>query len=427
MAIERILLHHDTAIFVPKAHIITVKKSPMLITVLQQTVVDLIILEDLQSLKWIKESYPKIPVVIVTACGSIQQAVEAIRLGALDYISQVLTPQLIETIIEQVSEQLVQTVPLLAFSHQDSPLLLAESPNMQRVIADILKVAQSHAAVFISGESGTGKEVVAHTIHYQSSRQSHPFVKVNCAAIPESLIESEFFGHEKGSFTGAIDRRMGRFELANKGTLLLDEISEIPLHVQAKLLRVIQEKEFERVGGNKSIKVDVRLIATSNRNMKSMIEQKLFREDLYFRLNVVPIHLPPLREREEDILILSNYFLKKFCQDNRKKLKSFSPKAEQTLIEYPWPGNIRELSNTIERAVVMGSSNLIESQDLRLDPNSPALLSVPVTKLVTLNEIEKNHILETLSFCQHNRSQAAQILGISIRTLRNKLKTFLSK
>jgi two-component system response regulator AtoC len=249
-------------------------------------------------------------------------------------------------------------------------------------------------------------------------------VKVNCAAVPETLIESEFFGHEKGSFTGAIEKRIGRFELAHKGTLLLDEISEIPLAVQAKLLRVVQEQEFERVGGTRPLKVDVRLISTSNRNMKEMIEQKLFREDLYFRLNVVPIQLPPLRERKEDIIALAEYFLDRFSDENQKRQKKLSISAQRRLIEYPWPGNIRELANTLERTVVMNSGDLIEADHLRLDPSSPALLSVPVAKEITLADLEKQHILETLATCDHNRTRAAKSLGISVRTLRNKLQLY---
>jgi two-component system response regulator AtoC len=266
--------------------------------------------------------------------------------------------------------------------------------------------------------------VIAHAIHYQSPRAARPFVKVNCAAVPESLIESEFFGHEKGSFTGAMEQRMGRFELAHRGTLLLDEISEIPLGLQAKLLRVVQEQEFERVGGSKPIHVDVRLIATSNRNMKEMVDQKLFREDLFFRLNVIPIELPPLRERKDDILALANYFLERLCEENQKRKKQLSPAAQMCLLDYPWPGNIRELANTIERAVVMNTADILELAHLNLDPKAPALLSLPASSELTLAEVERRHILETLSRCNHNRTRTAQMLGISVRTLRNKLHQY---
>lgn len=295
--------------------------------------------------------------------------------------------------------------------------IIAESGFMKQILEDVIKVAKSQASVFISGESGTGKEVIAHLIHGQSLRNEGPFVKVNCAAIPETLLESEFFGHEKGSFTGAIAKRIGRFELANKGTLLLDEISEIPLSMQSKLLRAIQEQEFERIGGVKAIKVDIRFISTSNRNMKETIEQKLFREDLYYRLNVVPIRLPALRERKEDILPLAEYFLQKLCPDSQK---TFSPRACQLLLDYPWPGNIRELANIIERTIVMDSSEIIQPEHLALEfcPIRPA--NVPLT----LEAVEKKHILETLTLCGQNKTKAAEVLGISIRTLRNKIKSF---
>ncbi len=382
---------------------------------LKENIFDLVILENLETLKSAKSLSPKTPMAILTPLGSIGQAIEAIRLGAIDYLVKPITTEMIDRLL--VPEKTVELS-----SHQE--IILAQSSVMQRVLADIAKVAQSHAAVFISGESGTGKEVIAHAIHYQSPRSQHPFVKVNCAAIPESLIESEFFGHEKGSFTGAIEKRTGRFELAHRGTLLLDEISEIPLNLQAKLLRVVQEQEFERVGGSKPIKVDVRLIATSNRNMKEMVEQKLFREDLYFRLNVVPIQLPPLRERKDDILALADYFLDRFCEENQNRKKRLSSTAQKRLLDYPWPGNIRELANTIERAVVMNSSDLVELEHLRLDPTEPALLTVPLTKEVTLAEVEKRHILETLANYHHNRTRAARALGISVRTLRNKLRSY---
>jgi two-component system response regulator AtoC len=295
--------------------------------------------------------------------------------------------------------------------------IIAESGFMKRILEDVIKVAKSHASVFISGESGTGKEVIAHLLHIKSPRCEGPFVKVNCAAIPEALLESEFFGHEKGAFTGAIAKRLGRFELANKGTLLLDEISEIPLSMQSKLLRAVQELEFERIGGVNLIKVDIRFISTSNRNMKETVEQKLFREDLYYRLNVVPIRLPALRERKEDILPLAEHFLHRLCPENKK---TFSSKAQELLVEYPWPGNIRELANVIERTVVMDSSSIIEPEHLELE-------FCPIkstTACLSLEEVERRHILETLTACDQNRTKAARVLGISIRTLRNKLKSF---
>jgi two-component system response regulator AtoC len=420
----KILLQNDDDFFFPEAQITTVRNSPSVLKILKETAFDLIILEDLESLKLVKPLYPKTPIVVAAPISSVEQAVQAIQAGALDYIVKPLSLEMMERIIEKVISLTAGPSPIMSTFRGRREAILAESLVMQQVLSDISKVAQSHAAVFISGESGTGKEVIAHAIHYQSPRATLPFIKVNCAAVPETLIESEFFGHEKGSFTGAIEKRIGRFELAHKGTLLLDEISEIPLSVQAKLLRVVQEQEFERVGGVRPIKVDVRLISTSNRSMKEMIEQKMFREDLYFRLNVVPIQLPPLRERKEDILSLAEYFLDRFSEENQKRKKQLSSSAQKRLLEYPWPGNIRELANTIERAVVMNSGDLIEADHLRLDPSSPALLSIPVAKEITLADLEKNHILETLASCNHNRTRAAKSLGISVRTLRNKLQLY---
>lgn len=423
MPIQTILLQSEDPFFSPHRQITQAKNLPSALEILKESTFDLIILEDLEALRLVKALHVKTPIVIAPRLPSISQAVEAIQLGALDYLSQPLAPEALEKLIGKV-EHLPSRLVAPIGSRREK--ILAESSVMQKVLADIQKVAQSHASVFICGESGTGKEVIAHAIHYQSPRAKHPFIKVNCAAVPETLIESEFFGHEKGSFTGAIEKRMGRFELAHRGTLLLDEISEIPLTVQAKLLRVVQEREFERVGGNKPIEVDVRLISTSNRNMKQMIEEKQFREDLYFRLNVVPILLPPLRERKEDILALADYFLERFSEENKKRKGTFSAAALECLLEYSWPGNIRELANTVERAVVMSNSHLISAEELRLDPSAPSLLSLPPPKEVTLAELEKNHILETLAAHDHNRTHAAKALGITVRTLRNKLQLYFN-
>lgn len=296
--------------------------------------------------------------------------------------------------------------------------IIAASPKMKALLADALKIANSHANLFISGESGTGKEVMAKFIHDHSPRKNESFIKVNCAALPETLIESEFFGHEKGAFTGAVSRRLGRFELADQGTLLLDEISEIPLTLQSKLLRAVQEGEFERLGGMKPIHVNVRLISTSNRHMEEAIEKNLFREDLYYRLNVVPLHIPPLRERKEEIIPLAELFLTKACQKNGKAPKRLSDEAKESLFSYNWPGNIRELANLIEHVVVLDKSDLIEAGHLPIkkregSPKAPLGL--------TLRELEKWYIEETLKVYHGNKTQAAKALGIHIRTLKNKL------
>ncbi len=298
--------------------------------------------------------------------------------------------------------------------------IIAESSAMKKTMQEIEKIARSHASIFLMGETGTGKEVIAKNIHALSERAGNAFIKVNCAAIPEPLIESEFFGHERGAFTGAMNRRLGRFELAHKGTLLLDEISEIPLGLQAKLLRVLQEQEFERVGGSESIRVDVRIISTSNRNMKETVAKKLFREDLYYRLNVVPIKLSPLRERFEDILPLAEYFLERLAEENQKPRVYLSAASKQRLLDYPWPGNIRELANVIERTVVMHSAATIEPEHLNLDPYPSCALPVGIT----LQELEKKYILDTLALQSGNRTKTAEVLGISTRTLRNKLHQY---
>ncbi len=289
--------------------------------------------------------------------------------------------------------------------------------GIEQVLAKAKKIAKSQASVLITGESGTGKELIAHAIHEGSGRKEAPFIRVNCAAIPESLVESEFFGHERGAFTGAGARKPGRFELAHKGTLLLDEITEFPLHLQAKLLRAIQEGEFERVGGTSTVKVDSRLIATSNRDIQREVTEGRFRSDLYYRLNVVPLYLPPLRERKQEILPLALHFLEKMATENGTGPFVLSKKAESALLNHPWPGNVRELANIIERAVVLADSPILEPEDLYLED-----LTTPT--LMTLQELEKRHILETLRAHNENKTHAAKALGISIRTLRNKLETY---
>lgn len=306
-------------------------------------------------------------------------------------------------------------------SSADSPRFIAESPAMKKIVRDLDKIAKSQASVFITGESGTGKEVIGSLIHERSSRAKNPFIKVNCAAIPETLLESEFFGHEKGAFTGAMQRKIGRFELADLGTLLLDEVTEIPLTLQPKLLRAIQEQEFERVGGMHPIQVNVRFLATSNREMQEAIDSKVFREDLFYRLNVVPLHIPPLREREEDILPLAEFFLRTFCEKNHKPLKQLGSSAKEKLLRYPWPGNVRELGNIIERTVVLDFDVVVDAEHLYLGEarQTPCKDRLPVG--ISLYEMEKRLILQTLAASHDNKTRAAQILGISVKTLRNKL------
>jgi len=308
--------------------------------------------------KEIKKLSDKTVVIVMTAFGTIESAVEAMREGAFHYLLKPFTPDAIEALIEKVDSHL-QLLSENAYlrdemaDYQNKNIFIAESPVMKRLAEDAQKIAKSNASVLIHGESGTGKEVMASYIHAHSLRKNNPYICVNCAAIADTLLESEFFGHEKGSFTGAQSRRLGRFELADRGTLLLDEITEIPISLQPKLLRVIQEREFERVGGSKSIGVDVRLISTSNRNLQEAIDNKVFREDLFYRLNVVPLCLPPLRERKEDIIPLAQHYLSRFCAENKKAEKRLSKKMQKQLLAHHWPGNVRELANLMERLIVL--------------------------------------------------------------------------
>jgi two-component system response regulator AtoC len=384
----------------------------------------------LDILKAAKESHPHAIVILMTTYTNLELAIEGIRLGAFNYLIKPFCLETLEATIQKAQEHatLIEENRFLRQAISTQPgnkeRLIVESEVMKKILRDVEKIAQSNASVFISGESGTGKEVIAHAIHFQSNRAEHPFIKVNCAAIPAPLLESEFFGHEKGAFTGAINKRLGRFELADRGTLLLDEISEIPLELQPKLLRAVQEMEFERVGGVHPLHVDVRLISTSNRCMKQAVEQKIFREDLYYRLNVVPIYLPPLRERKEDILPLAEYFLEQMCLENKKSLKLLSKETKTKLLAYHWPGNIRELANVIERAIVMNASTDIHPEQIGIElKESPTSISSPVEfpTGMTLEEMEKRLILHTLHTQNNNRTKTAQVLGISIRTLRNKL------
>ena len=374
----------------------------------------------LDVLKFTKEYDPNIIVIIMTAFGTIENAVEAMKFNAFNYLIKPFSPESIETIIEKAKEhiRLLKENQYLREELFFSKKIIASSPSMKKILKDLEKIAKSSASVFISGESGTGKEVIANAIHELSNRSKKPFIKVNCAAISDTLIESEFFGHEKGSFTGADQKRMGRLELANSGTLLLDEVTEIPINLQPKFLRAIQEQEFERVGSEKSIKVDVRFISTSNRNVQEAIEKNIFREDLFFRLNVMPILLPPLRERKEDIVALANYFLDHFCKKNRKEKKTFSKEAIQKLINYPWPGNIRELSNIIERVVVLDFKGIIEKEDLFLENLKKE------ENAISLKDMEKNHILKILKEQNQNKTKTAKALEINLKTLRNKLKAY---
>ena len=381
--------------------------------------------------------------VVITGFGSVESAVECMKNGAFDYLIKPFSDEQIEVTLRKAEEftQLIKVAHYFSQENEESgQVLLGQSAAMENLRQLIRKVARTQATVLIQGESGTGKELVARALYRESPRANAPFIKVNCAAIPENLIESEFFGHEKGSFTGALNKREGRFELAHGGTILLDEISEISPTVQAKLLRVLQERELERVGGSRTIKVDVRVIATTNRNLEQSVEKKEFRQDLFFRLNVVPIHVPPLRERREDVGPLAEEFLRRFGRKHGVHVRGFSDEALKRLSEHSWAGNVRELQNVVERAVILcGESSVLEPEHLGLAKTAakalgsptPARASAPGPKAFgdgaspeTLAELEKRHILYVLEHCQGNRTRAARFLGVSIRTLRNKLHEY---
>ncbi len=386
---------------------------------------------------------PQKPLTVVTAIsGEAELAVECIKNGAFDYLIRPFADEQVDLTLRKAEEfvRLIRVNRLLSQDTEESEHnLLGKSQDMENLQQLIRKVARTHATVLIQGESGTGKEAIARALYRQSSRIHAPFIKVNCAAIPENLIESEFFGHEKGAFTGAINKREGRFELAHGGTILLDEISEISPTVQAKLLRVLQEREFERVGGNRTIKVDVRVIATTNRNLESSVERKEFRQDLFFRLNVVPIHVTPLRERREDVSLLKREFMQRFSHRHGIKVKGFSDEARQILLNHSWPGNVRELQNVIERAVILcGEGGWLEPRHLGLTLPAQTSSSAggagptrvapsaasPGNGFPSLAEVEKQHILAALNHCEGNRTHAAKLLDVSIRTLRNKLHEY---
>ncbi|MBI2925694.1 MAG: sigma-54-dependent Fis family transcriptional regulator [Verrucomicrobia bacterium] len=382
-------------------------------------------------------------VVIMTGFGSVESAVECMRSGAFDYLLKPFSIDQIEVTLEK-AENFTQLVRVNQFlSHEEDEAagyeLLGASQVMEDLRQLIRQVARTEATVLIQGDSGTGKELVARAVYRQSARAHAAFIKVNCAAIPENLIESEFFGHEKGAFTGALNKREGRFELAHGGTILLDEISEISLHVQAKLLRVLQERELERVGGNRTLKVDARVIATTNRKLEECVARKEFRQDLFFRLNVVPIHVAPLRERREDVPVLAGQFLPRFARKHGSRARGLSDACLAALSAHDWPGNVRELQNVIERAVILGGDSvLIEPKHLGFTPRQEPVLPAATTvaagadspggtarfEPLPLAEIEKRHILAMLEHAKGNRTHAARFLQIGLRTLRNKLNEY---
>ncbi len=395
-------------------------------------------MDGMKLLKHILGFHPTVPVIILTAYGTIEGAVESMRTGAFDYLQKPVTD------LEQLDIVLRRAIQYRRLLVENQQLkcelsdrycfdkLVGPGSEMQRIFELLATVAPTQATILIQGESGTGKELVARAIHYNSPRAKAPFIKVNCAALPEGLIESELFGHERGAFTGAIRTTRGKFEAANGGTLLMDEIGEMPFGLQAKLLRVLQEHEFHRVGSTESVKVDVRLLATTNIDLKKAVVEERFRRDLYYRLNVIPIMLPPLSRRRDDIPVLAYHFLRRYNRMHCRKVERISNEAMRYLSSAPWPGNVRELENSIERAVVMCRSDQIELTDFFITEELPDLgdqsaahvPEIQSSQSLTIAELEKQHIIRTLNSNDGHRARTAEMLGISIRTLRNKLNEY---
>jgi DNA-binding NtrC family response regulator len=381
----------------------------------------------LDLLQAVRAINPEIPVILMTAFGSIEAAVSAIRGGATDYLTKPLNLDELLYRIRQVSDRyrLINENRELREALRERHRIegiIGESGQMLEVLSLVRRVAPSEATVLIRGESGTGKELIAKAIHFASPRASGPLVKVNCAALPETLLESELFGHEKGAFTGAVTSRQGRFELANGGTIFLDEIGDLPLHLQAKLLRVLQEREFERVGSSRPVQVNVRILAASHRPLEALLKAGQLREDLYYRLNVVPICLPPLRERRSDLSLLIEHFLRRFAEKNGKTIRGLTHEARDILLRYDYPGNVRELENIIERAVVLTRDDVIAIGDLPVTVQSPEVDGDQETNLtVAVEALERRMIRDALARSDGVQTRAAELLGMGERALRYKL------
>lgn len=405
------------------------------LSIFNQEIIDLVItdlvmprMDGIQLLEAVKEIKPEVEVIVISAQGTIEKAVQAMKLGAFDFIEKPINPRVISLLVERAFEKqtlILQNRDLMSRLEDKFQLtnIVGKSEKMLKIFDLIRHIAPYDSSVLIIGESGTGKELIANAIHYNSPRALKPFIKVSCASLSEGIIESELFGHEKGAFTGAIASRKGRFELAHQGTLFLDEVEDIPLSTQVKLLRVLQENEFERVGGNKTIKVDIRIIAASNRDLHEEVKKGSFREDLYYRLNVVNIKLPPLRERREDIPFLVNFFIEKFNKKYGLNVKGISQRAMNVLMDYNWTGNVRELENTIESAMVVNNPEILDiqhiPQEIKEFKEKPEIISIKIG--TPLEEVEKEMIIKTLQATRGNKLKAARLLGINVRTIHRKL------
>ncbi len=393
----------------------------------------------IEVLRGVKELSPEMPVILITAYGTVGTAVEAMKEGAAEFIMKPFSLDDLDAVVKHVFNTFTKKLLQKQEGLHPAQRIITQDPKFMAILDTLKNVAKSKSSILIQGESGTGKELLAKYVHYHSNRRSQSFVAVNCAAIPHNLLESEMFGYEKGAFTGALQRKLGKFELAHTGTLLLDEVSEMDVHLQAKLLRVIQESEVDRLGGSAPIPVDVRIIATTNVHLPTAIEDKTFRSDLYYRLNVIPVKIPPLRERNGDILYLTDQFLEKFAGERGVEKLHLSDSAAALLKAYPFPGNVRELENIIERAVLMTDGSHISVESLCLEPwedeamvrpsdpdgdPSPARDAAPLNPVKTLKDVEKTLICETLNRVDGNKTKAAKLLGISVRTLWNKVNEY---
>ena len=432
------------ALLAPEGYeILTAENGPKALDFVRESDLDLVItdmkmpgMSGMELLEGAKSVKPDLPVIMMTAYGTIEMAVEAMKKQAYDYITKPFKNEELKLTIRKALEtyRLIKENRLLSQALSDQYRfgnIIGKSKPMLKIYDLISKVSQSKTSVLITGPSGTGKELIAKAIHYNSQRRERPFISINCGALTETLLESELFGHEKGAFTGAVSMKKGRFELADKGTLFLDEVGEMPPSLQVKLLRVLQEMEFERVGGMKSIKVDVRVLSASNRDLKEEVAKENFREDLFYRLNVIHIEVPPLKERSEDIRLLVKHFIEKYGQDEGKDKIELSPSAWKALYGYSWPGNIRELENIIERAVVLNAGENIEVEDLpgfltdnheELDIDRFIPLEAPLQK--TLEEIEEKLILRALKRCNNVQSHAAEMIGITKSLMQHKIKKY---
>jgi DNA-binding NtrC family response regulator len=389
-----------------------------------------------------KELDPELPVIVMTAYGSIQDAVAAMKEGALDFLAKPVDPDHLMLMVERaLTQRRVMTEYILLkeelAARRGAPQIIGDAPSLKTSILSLQRAAGSDATVLLEGESGTGKELFARALHALSPRSDGPFVAINCAAIPENLLETELFGHEKGAFTGAVARKLGKFEVAHHGTLFLDEIGDLPLALQAKILRALEERRFERVGGTQSLHVDVRIVAATNKQLRAGVAAKQFREDLYFRLSVFPITIPPLRDRQEDIPILARHFAERFSRELKKKSAILAPSAIEELQKYHWPGNVRELQNCMERAVILSESDTIHGRHLNLSLHAPMLPDAPspwttfdlsgtladVTKRAQM-EVEKRKIEQAMKEGGGDKGRAADLLGLPFKQLLAKLKEY---